>query len=165
MDPVRFDTLTRTLSTDGSRRRVLRASVAAFASGFWLTGRALGASPVCLPQGDPCSQSSQCCSGRCNKRRKKCTALPNKAHGCTIDDASCADAGSGATECPELPNGICRITRDGRPVCAVSNTVVCKRCRDNSTCVDSLGIGALCVRCETCPSGTTCICPFFVKQK
>jgi hypothetical protein len=69
-----------------------------------------------------------------------------------------------ATACPELLNGRCRITLKGRPVCAVRSTTNCEECKDNKQCVDKfgLGVGALCVRCQTCQSGRTCICPFFV---
>jgi hypothetical protein len=52
MDPVRFDTLTKSLSTSDSRRGMMRAAVAAFASGFWLIGRAPGAAAACLPPGE-----------------------------------------------------------------------------------------------------------------
>jgi hypothetical protein len=165
MDPVSFDTLTKSISTGGSRRAVLRAAIAAFASGFWLIGRAPGAAAACLPPGERCRQSSQCCSGRCNKRRNKCTQLPKRAHGCTIDDASCENTAPPGTACPDLPNGICRITLKGRPVCGVPSTIHCEECKDNKQCVDKFefGVGALCVSCQSCPSGTTCICPFFVK--
>jgi hypothetical protein len=165
MDPVRFDTLTKSLSTSDSRRGMMRAAVAAFASGFWLIGRAPGVAAACLPPGEQCHQSSECCSGRCNKRRNKCTQLPKKAHGCTIDDASCENTAPPGTACPDLPNGICRITLKGRPVCGVPSTIHCEGCKDNKQCVDKFefGVGALCVRCQSCLSGTTCICPFFVK--
>ena len=165
MDPVRFDTLTKSLSTSDSRRGMMRAAVAAFASGFWLIGRAPGVAAACLPPGEQCHQPSECCSGRCNKRRNKCTQLPKKAHGCTIDDASCENTAPPGTACPDLPNGICRITLKGRPVCGVPSTIHCEGCKDNKQCVDKFefGVGALCVRCQSCPSGTTCICPFFVK--
>jgi hypothetical protein len=165
MDPVRFDTLTKSLATRDSRRGMMRAAVAAFASGFWLIGRAPGVAAACLPPGEQCHQPSECCSGRCNKRRNKCTQLPKKAHGCTIDDASCENTAPPGTACPDLPNGICRITLKGRPVCGVPSTIHCEGCKDNKQCVDKFefGVGALCVRCQSCPSGTTCICPFFVK--
>ena len=170
MDPVRFDTLARALSTSGARRRLLQASVAAVASGFWLTGRVPGVAAVaCLPPGDSCSQSSQCCSGQCNKRRQKCAPLPRKAFGCTIDDASCANATPQAKACPDPPpgiSGLCRITLQGRPICAVPATLDCAECTNDRQCSRGpLGVGALCVRCETCLGGTSCICPFFVKQK
>jgi hypothetical protein len=145
---------------------LLQTSIAALASGIWLTGRAPGvAAALCLSPGEPCNQSSPCCSGRCSKRRKKCTALPNRAHGCTIDDASCENTAPPGIECPDLPNGICRITLEGRPVCAVPSTLDCQGCKSNRKCSRGpLGVGALCVACETCTGGTSCICPFFVKN-
>ena len=165
LDPVRFDTLAKSLAAGGSRRGLLRTSIAAFTSGFWLIGRAPGVAAACLPPGEQCHQPSECCSGRCNKRRNKCTQLPKKAHGCTIDDASCENTAPPGTACPDLPNGICRITLKGRPVCGVPSTIHCEGCKDNKQCVDKFefGVGALCVNCTTCPGGTTCICPFFVK--
>ena len=164
MNPVRFDTLVKSLSTSGSRRGMMRVAIAAFASGSWLIGRAPGVAAACRPPGEPCSQSSECCSGRCNKRRNKCTRLPKRAHGCTIDDASCENTPQG-TPCPKLENGICRITLKGRPVCAVPSTLGCEECKDNKQCVDKFefGVGALCVRCPSGGCETTCICPFFVK--
>jgi hypothetical protein len=164
MGPERFDTLAKSLSPSGSRRGLVRAAIAALASGFWLTGRAPSVAAACLPPGERCRQSSQCCSGHCRKHRKKCAALPSNAHGCTIDDASCDNTVPPATACPDLPNGICRITLKGRPVCAVASTLDCEGCKDNRTCVDTMGVGALCIRCESCASGTSCICPFFVKS-
>jgi hypothetical protein len=165
LDPVRFDTLAKFLAAGGSRRGLLRTSIAAIASGFWLIGRAPGAAAACLPPGEHCSQSSECCSGKCNRRRNKCTRLPKRAHGCTIDDASCEDNVPQATPCPKLPNGICRITLKGRPVCGVPSTIQCEGCTDNKQCVDEFefGVGALCIRCEANGCESACICPFFVK--
>jgi hypothetical protein len=164
MDHHRFDLLTRSLGA-GSRRTLLRFSLAALASSLWIGARAPVALAACKPPGSRCKQSAQCCSGECRKkgrkRRKKCAPLPANAHGCTTDDASCPN-GQDGTPCPNLDNGRCRITVKGRPVCAVRATLECESCQANADCLDALGVGAICVRCESCASGTTCICPFFV---
>lgn len=47
-------------------------------------------------------------------------------------------------------------------MCAVTMTYLCESCNDNEDCLATQGAGAICVRCESCASGTTCICPFFV---
>jgi hypothetical protein len=164
MDDRRFDLLARYIG-NGSRRTLLRGSLATLVSAIWLGARAPGVAASCHPPGSRCKRSSQCCSGECRKkgrrRRKKCAPLPSNAHGCTIDDASCPNGHDG-TPCPNLTNGRCRITLQGRPVCAVGSENECETCNDNRDCVDTQGVGAICVRCSTCASGTTCICPFFV---
>ena len=164
MDSRRFDLLTRSLG-NGSRRALLRASLATLASMLWIGTQVPEVAAACRRPGSRCQRSSQCCSGECRKKgrknRKKCAPLPNNAHGCTIDDASCPD-GQGGTQCPNLAGGRCRITLRGRPVCAVPSENECETCNDNKDCVDTQGVGAICVRCATCASGTTCICPFFV---
>jgi hypothetical protein len=169
MDNRRFDLLARSIG-NGSRRTLLRAALATFGAVLWLGARAPEVAAACRGAGSRCKRSSQCCSGTCRKKgrrkRKKCAPLPSNAHGCTIDDASCDEPAVPATPCPNLPNGKCRITLKGRPVCAVPSTIDCgKTCQNNQDCVGSaegLGVGAICVRCEGCPSGTACICPFFV---
>lgn len=171
MDDRRFDRLARSLG-HGSRRGLLGTALAAFAAALLPAGRTAVAASACGRPGTRCARSADCCSGRCRKqgkqgrRRKRCAPLPANAHGCTIDDASCDEPAVTATPCPDLPNGKCRITIGGRPVCAVPSTVDCNEtCQNNEDCVGGaggLGVGALCVRCEGCPSGRTCICPFFV---
>ncbi len=164
MDHRRFDLLTRSIG-NGSRRALLRATLATLASAFWIGPRAPEVAAACKPPGSRCKRSSQCCSGECRRkgrrRRKKCAPLPANAHGCTIDDASCPN-GQDGTPCPNLDNGRCPVTMRGRPVCAVRSQNECETCSDNQDCRPALGVGAICVRCETCTSGTTCICPFFV---
>ena len=171
MDDRRFDLLARYLG-HGSRRGLVQASLASFASALLLASRAPRVAAACRRTGARCTRSSDCCSGDCRKKgkkhhkRKRCAPLPANAHGCTVDDASCDDAVVPATPCPDLPNGKCRITLKGRPVCAVPSTPNCDACKDNEDCVGGvggLGVGAICTRCEGCQSGTNCICPFFVK--
>jgi hypothetical protein len=167
MDDRRFDLLARGLGYR-SRRGMLRVLAAALTALLWLGPRARRVAAVCLEPGARCRKSSQCCSGHCRKkgrkRRKKCAPLPVKAYGCTIDDASCDDAVVSPTSCPAVPNGECRLTLKGRPVCAVNDEPAdCTACNDNRDCSSGdLGVGAVCIRCEGCTSGTGCVCPFFV---
>ena len=164
MDDRRFDRLARNIG-NGSRRRLLRVTLATLVPSIWLAARALEAAAACRRPGSHCKRTSQCCSGECRKkgrgRRKKCAPLPANAHGCSIDDASCPN-GQDGTPCPNLPGGRCRITLRGRPVCAVRSENLCETCNDNADCIATQGLGAICIRCESCASGATCICPFFV---
>jgi hypothetical protein len=164
MDDRRFDLLARRVA-NGSRRTLLRVTLAAFGSSLWLGARPPEAAAACRQPGSRCKRSAECCSGLCRKkgrkRRKKCAPLPANAHGCTIDDASCPN-GQDGTPCPDLPGGRCRITLQGRPVCAVRSENLCEPCLDDTDCLASQGAGAICVECGSCASGTTCICPFFV---
>ena len=159
MDSHRFDSLTRAFG-HGSRRSLVQATLAAFTASLWFVVPAPPVAAACLPPGHRCRQSSQCCSGECRKkgrkRRKKCAPLPELAFGCTIDDASCTTD----VPCPDIPHGKCRLTFKGRPVCAVPSTLDCAECNDNVDCIDEQGAGAICIRCESCPGGTSCICPF-----
>jgi hypothetical protein len=141
---------------------VIQATLAAFAASLWFVVPAPHIKAACLPPGQRCKRSTQCCSGECRKkgrkRRKKCAPLPALAFGCTIDDASC---GGSATPCPEIPHGKCEVTHKGRPVCAVEAAANCTECDDNADCLGTLGAGAVCIRCPGCAlSGTSCICPF-----
>lgn len=162
MDDRRFDLMTRVLGT-GARRELLRASLATVAASLWIGAGAPEVAAACGRPGSRCKRSSQCCSGECRRRgrrrRKKCAPLPANAHGCTIDDASCPNGNEG-TPCPNLTNGRCRVTVRGRPVCSVTMTYLCESCTDNEDCLATQGAGAICVRCGSCASGTTCICPF-----
>ena len=162
MDGRQFDLLARSFGI-GSRRTLHRAALATLASSLWIMARAPDAAAACRGAGSRCRRSSQCCSGTCRKqgrkRRKKCAPLPANAHGCGTDDASCPNGDDG-TPCPNLPTGRCRITVLGRPVCSVTMNYLCESCNENDDCLPTQGAGAICVRCESCPSGTTCICPF-----
>ena len=163
MDDRRFDLLARGLG-GRSRRDILRGALAALAAAVWIGVEAPGAAAACTPPGARCRRSSQCCSGHCRRRgrrrRKRCAPLPELAFGCTTDDASCDDAVVPATPCPDIPNGKCRITSRGRPVCAVPSPPDCAACQTNEDCIDEQGAGAVCIRCASCPSGSSCICPF-----
>ena len=72
MDPVRFDTLTRTLTGAASSRR--RLVMGMTGSTLAILAAALGVTDGganhfgCLHVGHQCARNRQCCSGRCRHR-------------------------------------------------------------------------------------------------
>jgi hypothetical protein len=160
MDETRFDSLVVKLTATRNRRAALRAlGIGALAT---LLRVPQPAAAQCKKTGGRCRRNHQCCSGKCRKRGKKkgkrCARLPRQAFGCTIALSSCADADS-ATPCPRNEFGRCRLGIDGQPVCTTRGTLECESCQRDSDCIAAEGPGAICVRCDSCPGGTSCICP------
>jgi hypothetical protein len=143
MEDRRFDQWTRALATSGTVRRVLLRQSVAGAIVVALARLGFGsatAGPPCLPRGERCRKGTDCCSGKCNKKRGKrkgkCGQCPTR---CCID-ADC-DAGqicseAGACVCPTGEFACCPPGDD--PPCAA--TFVCcttgtQACVDGA-CVD-----------------------------
>ena len=79
MDADRFDALAKAMvARGGSRRWDLRVLGGGALGGLLrLAGpEAAAASHFCRAPGRKCTKGSQCCSGRCNKRKKKCGPCP-----------------------------------------------------------------------------------------
>ena len=69
MDGARFDSLTKSLTTGSSRRRLLRGAIGAAAAGLFGAIGAERAAAGCRRNGTVCSTAkpSQCCSGYCDE--------------------------------------------------------------------------------------------------
>ena len=134
MEDQRFDQWTRVVSAPGTVRRVLLRQSVAGAIAVALARFGFGsatAGPSCFPEGERCRKGTDCCSGKCKKKRGKrkgkCGQCPTR---CCID-ADC-DAGqicseAGACVCPANQFACCP---DGSPSCSVfvccdSGTAAC----------------------------------------
>jgi hypothetical protein len=105
MDANQFDALSRALAI-GSRRSVSRL-LAGGALGL-LSWKPVGAMHTgCRHHGKPCERHTQCCSGKCSRRRHRCTC-PLDTTKCgeiaccrTADETCCGDTCAPATIAPE----------------------------------------------------------------
>jgi hypothetical protein len=74
MDGSRFDTLVRLVTAEGSRRRLLKASLVPAVAGIGAVsllgiedGEAKKKKKKCKKSGKPCSKNKQCCPGKTNR--------------------------------------------------------------------------------------------------
>ena len=143
MDAERFDSLTRVLTTAGSRRRVLAA---ALAGALGLQGRLqpddAAAGRRCKPK---CSECERCKKGK-KGRKGKCKA---KSNGTACSTGTCQGGNcslrtcSSAAECGSDANGGC--------LCAAP------RSGGSKVCLTNTPTGDLVLNCNACPGGTTCV--------
>ena len=168
MDALRFDTLTRALTRDSSRRVALQLLTGAALGGLLTAVGLLPAEAThfdCRHVRKSCTRSRQCCSGRCRGPKGKKTC---RAHGtgiCTTSQDVCTQ-GEAGNECGTSPAGacVCAITTGGAPYC--TQGTACFPCtKDTDTgCFGGTLPGAACIVCPGCqsasnPNGTACAQP------
>jgi hypothetical protein len=141
MDPVRFDTLVKSVATAASSRRQLLTGVAGSALGALavrLAFREAGATHFgCFDVGQHCKAKSECCSSRC--RRGRCRA--HHVGRCTVGKDTCV------TGIPGCGNGRCNcyLTTGGAYFCS-SGEGQCMACTTDAECAEALHTpGAACI--------------------
>lgn len=156
MDATRFDGLTRSLATIGSRRRLLRRGAAGALTAA-LAELALGdgsAALECRGKGKPCRRDGQCCSGKC-RNNKTCAAAgvgkpcnPNKPTDCQSGKCGCTkrDTSGKLVECT------CR-----RAACSGQGDAGCAETADccNGFCLKSRGF-CFPPQQQCIPAGASC---------
>jgi hypothetical protein len=157
MDPARFDRLTQTLSTVGSRRAVLAAVGTVFALA---RGQSASADPTCAANGTRCGGATdlRCCSGWCKRKRgrHKKVCHPAEHQGvCTVEDNIC---GGTVIPCGKTIFGAscdCYVTTTGRSFCGEEAKSETRDCTSDRACEQQVGKGAKCVNdsCSSCVSG------------
>lgn len=149
MNPDRFDAMVLALNAAPSRRALLRAFGAGLSAAVLATLDApQDAAAACKRDGNKCQKDDQCCSGKCQgkKRKRKCRADPD-ARGCTTDDPY-------ATNCPDSNDAdhFCWVTVSGKPFCGVATG--CFNCASNGDCVNKTGNAS--ARCVLVPPEGVC---------
>ena len=171
MDADRFDSLVRSLTTVGFRRRTLATVVTGAIGLLGLAGAddvAAGKSGKCKPK---CGECQTCDKGKCNKKngKKRCKKGKCKAKGngtgCstgTCQSGSCVASGGGVplqsctsnAECGVESNGAacaCRTTSSGQQVCTKPDG----RFIFGGTCGSCQGAE----QCSPTPDGVVCVLP------
>src|SRR4029078_12060086 len=166
MEDARFDALTRRMSHVISRRTVLTVLGGAIPGLF--AHRALGSkrtdavqSERCMPPGEKCPPSGQCCSHKCagKKKHKKCTTC--RVQQCQVGMDACGDY---QCRCPG--NGFCVTTLSDDSFCFSEGA--CVPCASDGECNTIFGIdGAACIDARGCdctdpeydPHGRACVTP------
>jgi hypothetical protein len=180
MDSERFDGFVRIFGQTRSRRQTLRGLAGVLAGG----ALALGGQEADAGKrigGSPCTNGSQCKTGRCVRQsgQKVCTCSKKyprcRSGGCqdgTCDPAVCP-AGSEyycathTTSCPLSPSCTCATDIQGNTVCAKFGTPdsFCPSVRNGSECAlnADCGAGFVCIKatapdCSLCGTigGTSC---------
>lgn len=166
MDDQKFDELSKALAAPVSRRRAMKL-VAATAGGTALSliGPRTGSAARCRRAGQPCRQSSDCCSRLCSDTTKRCVCPPPRVNErgncvCPQGTISCGNPPTEFSPCcaPDL--------------CCGNNQFCCPPQAPCSTCPSGQSTccppGTHCSRCELfgfdtcCPPDTDCVCdPFF----
>ena len=164
MNSDRFDAVTRTLTTAGSRRRVLAAAL-----GGLIT---LGALPTsarkgkkkekkpktnafrCIDVGKACQgKNGKCCSGICQGRKPrkgkkdKSRCVAHNAGVCIADADSCT-AGVEVPCSTSNPSCFCTLTTGNAGFCAAFSggpAGHCRVCRKDADCEPEFGEGAACI--------------------
>jgi hypothetical protein len=166
MDPARFDRLTQTLSTAGSRRAVLAAVGITFALA---QGQSASADPTCAANGARCGRETDlpCCSGWCKRKRGSHTKVCRQADHegvCTVEENIC---GGNVIRCgdtvagPSGPSCDCYVTTTGRSFCGEEAKSETCDCTSDRACEQQVGKGAKCVNdsCSSCAQSTICATP------
>ncbi len=128
MDGNRFDALTRSLSNETSRRRVLKGLLGGAAGGaLSLAGLRRAGATHGRPAGATCIRNEHCASGLCDPQTRRCTC----PGGTTACGGTCV-----STACPAgatLSNASCQCvcTATGQPPCGTGAAAVC--------CAEDLG--------------------------
>jgi hypothetical protein len=170
MDSVRFDRLTRSVSTVLSRRTLagalglgalVRPDLADAKKHKKRKKKKIKRNDFgCVNVGGFCKNSGQCCSGICSgkKDKKKC-----QAH-----DASTCQVGQTFTQCGGAENVGCTSTGGNTDSTCVTTTgtaaycagaATCAPCKTDADCEAVCGAGAACFPCAAeCPDdgGTAC---------
>jgi hypothetical protein len=177
MDASRFDDPTRALTTNPSRRRLVRGFAAVALAQLTLLGPAAGDGAArkrknkvktnkygCVDVGKKCyGKDARCCSGICNGKGKRSRCAAHHEGPCTRDDNSCLES------VPCGINGECHRTTGKAGFCGEPNTCDCSPCKTDRDCELKLGIeDAACIVCITggddCvdvngSKGTACVAP------
>jgi hypothetical protein len=128
----------------------------------------VGAASHCLPPGaKPCRNGSQCCSGRCKRKKKKCLPCATGTEYCPAQEKCVAPGQCGGACAPGTAdcdgNGSCETnTTNSNQHCGTCNNL----CGTGQTCVNSVCSGSKTCSPDPCPgdkvcNGTTgfCTCP------
>ena len=152
MDGPRFDTLTRSFTTTGSRRRALALALSGAAGIIGLThAHDAAAGGKCRPK---CKECKQCKKGK-NGKKGKCKPKPNGT-ACTAGTCQggscipiCLDGIKNGSETDVDCGGTC-------PRCANGQS-----CVTRNDCAGAICTGGTCQACfpaSSCASGASCIC-------
>jgi hypothetical protein len=174
VDTIRFDCVTRAVSTLLSRRAIARTlGLGALALPDLADAKKKRRKKKkkakfndfgCVNVGSFCKNSEQCCSGICegNTGKKRCQA--HDTSGCQLADDTCLD--EGAVLCPDDAGGankalfLCFQTTGKAGFCGTKVGSQCVACTKDADCVADFGAGAACVVCaKFCADSnhTTCI--------
>jgi hypothetical protein len=175
MDDLQFEEFIRSLAR--SRRSFLSGPLALAASWFGVSvagakkkhkhkkrKRKPKATPNefgCLEVGDPCTSADECCSGVCEGTpgNKVCTAhdTGDCRPGERSESCSATSLDIRCTTSTGNPNGICDTTTGNAAYCVYDGD--CFPCRKDVDCQAFCGPQAACIRCDSCPEGTSCVAP------
>lgn len=161
MHPNRFDALTQALASPSiARRHALKALAASMLFGvFPPFGRKdAAAQTTCQPVGATCRRDGRCCSGICNRRRRRCVCK-QLGKRCAQPSNCCADATGGQTcqggKCCRQPGFGC----DANAECCSGNCCDGFCCSSSQICEAGEG-GALECTCDVVigeePCGLEC---------
>ena len=112
----------------------------------------------CLPPGaKPCREHSECCSGRCKRKKKKClpcakgTEYCASQQACVAPGACVVTCATGTADCNG--DGTCETnTNTSTQHCGGCN----KPCETNQTCVNSVCTGGTTCSPSPCPGDKVC---------
>jgi hypothetical protein len=159
LDAERFDRLLLTLTRARSRRSVLgllgALGLTAVASE---ETRATHTPGDCRHNGVRCTAGTQCCSGRCVRKRgttkKFCRQAPDQGI-CTIEDNIC---GTRTTACDAAGTAacVCFVTSRGFSFCGSLTGTTCVNCTSDAECVNRAGVGQAGDRCVPANPPTCC---------
>lgn len=91
MDGQRFDDVIRTVSSRRSRRTAAALLAAALLAPFGFGGAPTADAAGCRAPGVRCARGGQCCSGRCNLRKRRCRACPPGEKFCAVEKTCISD--------------------------------------------------------------------------
>jgi hypothetical protein len=159
LEELRFDEMTKAMSTTTSRRHALKLLVTTSAGGVLALVGAGGAKAIapgrCRKNGTVCRQHIECCSEFCDPATLRCACAPG-AQLCESTD-TCVPACTGTqvfnpTTCRcECPTGT---TACGGTCCAPSQTCTSGVCCQNPTLCDSSSDCCPGFFCAPGPKGT-----------
>jgi hypothetical protein len=172
MHSTLFHGLTASLARRGSRRRLARFLALVLGLGT-ATGRRVDAKKRrkklrrnafgCVNVGGRCrGKDAVCCSGICRGKRPKqgkrdrSRCVAHDAGDCAVGQDSCGPPGVPCLTSAGA-NGFCSTTTGNAAYCWDDGE--CAACSRDSDCHEQWGPSAACLRCASCPQGTSCGTP------
>jgi hypothetical protein len=143
MDGAKFDGMMRAWAARGTRRDAVR--LLGGVAGTLMTTRRANAAVTCKPPRGRCRKKADCCTGRCNRKHRRCRGCAGQTNYCPTSQ-SC------------IPSGQCCADADCQNhcyqgTCCAQQQFEAGLCAPLGSCFDPRGIPGCCQSDDDCRVG------------
>ena len=154
MTPTRFDRIAIVVGQRATRRTALGLLAALGITGLGRAKAAPAATCTLKANGVRCTTGTECCSGRCvrkrNTHKKFCRQAPGQGI-CTTASNSCSNNLASICDAAGNSTCVCYVTTRGSSFCGATGN--CFNCQTDADCVKRPGTGK---RGDRCVEGADC---------